>query len=311
MPEVLGALETGDSLYQIAPGFIIYTVVGKKDIVGNRTGWTFDEMIQLLEQNPEITQIIPNATADDALSILIMKLDDYVNWQTGECSFTDESFIKLLEFANRFPKNAPDPAYMEDNYQMIKDGRALVDITTLSSFYNYQLFNASYGGDISFIGYPSDSGNGSAFYLASSISMFSKCEHKDAAWKFIRSLLTEKYQSSDDMWMFPINKAAFEKQIHDAMKKETAVDENGEVVEVAKGNALVDGQIIEIYAATQEDIDQVTALIGSIDKVLAYDREIMGIISEESQAYFNGQKSAKDTATIMQQRVSTYVNEQR
>jgi primosomal protein N' len=95
------------------------------------------------------------------------------------------------------------------------------------------------------------------------------------------------------------------------MKKETAVDENGEVVEVAKGNALVDGQIIEIYAATQEDIDQVTALIGSIDKVLAYDREIMGIISEESQAYFNGQKSAKDTATIMQQRVSTYVNEQR
>ena len=37
----------------------------------------------------------------------------------------------------------------------------------------------------------------------------------------------------------------------------------------------------------------------------------MEIISEEAQAYFNGQKSAKDTAAIIQQRVSTYVNEQK
>lgn len=311
IPEVLKALETEGSLYQITPGFVIYTVVGKKDIVGDRTSWTFDELIELLEQHPEIKQIMPNATADDALSLLSMNLDDFVNWQTGECRFTDESFIKLLEFANRFPKNAPDSSNTEDSFQMIKDGRALLNLALLSSIFTYQYYNISYGGDISFIGYPCENGSGNAFYITSGISVFSKCEHKDAAWKFIRLLLTEKYQTSADMWTFPISKTAFDKQIQDAMKKETTVDENGEVVEIPKGSTLVDNQIIEIFAATQEDIDKIMELIGSIDKILSIDRELMEIISEEAQAYFNGQKSAKDTAAIIQQRVSTYVNEQK
>jgi hypothetical protein len=48
-----------------------------------------------------------------------------------------------------------------------------------------------------------------------------------------------------------------------------------------------------------------------VDHRQTYDNEIDQIISEETGAFFSGQKSAKDVAGIIQNRVSTYVNENR
>jgi len=39
------------------------------------------------------------------------------------------------------------------------------------------------------------------------------------------------------------------------------------------------------------------------------DEEIYGIISEETGAFFHGQKSAKEVADIIQNRVSIYLSE--
>ena len=50
---------------------------------------------------------------------------------------------------------------------------------------------------------------------------------------------------------------------------------------------------------------------GSIDRIVEIDQIVYDIIQEEAQAYFSGQKSALDTATIIQSRVTIYVNEQK
>ncbi len=68
---------------------------------------------------------------------------------------------------------------------------------------------------------------------------------------------------------------------------------------------------IEIYAATEEDIAAVKKLIESADTMYQYDEQIMNIISEETGAFFEGQKRAKDAADIIQNRVQIYVNENR
>ena len=115
---------------------------------------------------------------------------------------------------------------------------------------------------ISFIGYPAKTA-AATHSTTSGISVFSKCEHKDAAWKFIRLLLTEKYQTSADMWTFPISKTAFDKQIQDAMKKKLLLT-NGEVVEIPRQHFGYN-QIIK-YLPPQEDIDKIMELIGSIDR---------------------------------------------
>ncbi len=48
----------------------------------------------------------------------------------------------------------------------------------------------------------------------------------------------------------------------------------------------------------------------SITKINKYDENISNIIKEESDLYFSGSKSADETASVIQSRVSIYLNEQ-
>ena len=68
---------------------------------------------------------------------------------------------------------------------------------------------------------------------------------------------------------------------------------------------------IEIYAMTQEQMDEFMNFYHSIKTVSSYDTEIFSIVSDQAQAYFDGQRSAEETARLIQSRVSLYVAEQR
>ena len=72
-----------------------------------------------------------------------------------------------------------------------------------------------------------------------------------------------------------------------------------------------DGIEVEMYAATQEDVDRIIELINSVDSSVSFDQDIYDIISEEIQPFFEGQKTAQDVAGIIQSRVTIYVNEQK
>ena len=58
-------------------------------------------------------------------------------------------------------------------------------------------------------------------------------------------------------------------------------------------------------------MDQIVELINNASGASAFDQDIYDIISEEAQAFFEGQKTAQDVAAIIQSRASIYVNEQR
>ena len=85
------------------------------------------------------------------------------------------------------------------------------------------LYNDFYfGGDATYIGYPTSSGVGSMMMLSSGFAMSSKCRDKDAAWAFLRTILSEEYQ--EDIWGMPINKNAFDKKLKEAMTVEYQKD---------------------------------------------------------------------------------------
>ena len=51
-------------------------------------------------------------------------------------------------------------------------------------------------------------------------------------------------------------------------------------------------------------------LYNSCTTVYSYNQSILEIISDEADAYFNGEKTAEQTASLIQSRVSLYVAEQ-
>jgi uncharacterized protein CbrC (UPF0167 family) len=86
--------------------------------------------------------------------------------------------------------------------------------------------------------------------------------------------------------------------------------ETGEQVEQSKGGWGWDDLMVEMYALKQEEADQILELINSTNRVYSYDQEIYDIIVDDAAAFFEGQKSAEETAKLIQNRVSLYVNEQ-
>ena len=95
-----------------------------------------------------------------------------------------------------------------------------------------------------------------------------------------------------------------------AMTNETYVDENGnEVIQPKYTMGDSSGNEIEVYAMTQEQLDQFEDLLSRIDSTVSYNTKILEIIQEDAALFFNGQKSAEETAKTIQSRVSIYVNE--
>ena len=67
--------------------------------------------------------------------------------------------------------------------------------------------------------------------------------------------------------------------------------------------------MIDIYATTQEEYDQIMELYNSITRISEYDDKIFEIVNEVAASYFNGDKTVEDTANLIQSRVELYVNE--
>ncbi|MBQ1705305.1 MAG: hypothetical protein II028_05630, partial [Clostridia bacterium] len=172
--------------------------------------------------------------------------------------------------------------------------------------YFYQ--KSTFGDDLVYVGYPTADRQGNLFSVNNGLAMSSKCKSKDAAWQFIRKLLLPR----DDVWQFSINKANFQKLIDEAKREDTWTNEDGTVERYPKYTYYNEnGEEINVYAMTDEDEATIMDLINNTTKVQNYDENMLNIIMDAAAPFLNGEKSAEQTASEVQNRVKLYVNEQR
>lgn len=313
---ILASFESDGKLYSIAPGFYVMSLIGRADVVGAEPGWTMDEMMAVIREHPEVQYVMePYMTQSTMLStMLTLSLGQYVDWETGECGFDSEGFIEILEFCMEMPSDATS-ASGESTPAMVSEGRQLLVSMTAADFQEYQMYEAMFGGEIAFKGYPSAERAGNvAAPSGSKLCISSSCQNKDAAWSFLRSMLTEDYYDSDRRYIYgyPLNKAAYDAAEAKAMEKQYTTDpETGEQVEQSVGGWGWDDLYVEIYAMSEEEAQALRELIASVKHSYSYDKTIMEMITEECSSFFAGEKTAQETAALIQNRVSIYVNEQR
>lgn len=302
---VFNALSQDGKLYEISSSFYITTIAGPASIVGTEPGWTYEEMYAALDQMPEGCELFSLGTtrSDVFSSICMLNLSRFVDWTTGECNFDSDDFISLMEFANRFPETF-DWEHHEwtnedsDAYR-IKEGRQLLVTLSLSDPYSYNYYSEMFNGDMALKGFPDVPGSGAVFNMnGTGLAIASTCKNQDAAWSFVRTLLTREYQENYT-YGFCTNRELCEENIQSM------------VGESYYSYDQVTGEEKEIIF-TQENADLITDLINNTSMVADYNTsQINDIINEEVAYYFSGEKTAQDVAATIQNRVSIYVNEQR
>ncbi|WMC92634.1 ABC transporter substrate-binding protein [Kineothrix sp. MB12-C1] len=316
LENVLKAYEVDGKLYAIPPYFYLQTVVAKTADVGERTSISMAELIDMVKNLPEGTELYEYGTKSTILMYnTMMNMDEYVDWSTGECKFNGEEFINALEFANYFDENYNWDEERPSTPERLQNGTLLMLNTGISAVTDYQMTKLLFKEPITFIGFPTSKENGS--FLSGTggvLGMSAKSKNKEGVWEFLRIAITKESQEKSDnrgRWGFPIMKSALELQFTEAMKEDYYEDADGNQIKQPKTSWSYDGYDMEIYAATEEEIKEVRSLIESIDTQYQYDEQMNAIISEEAAAFFEGQKNAKEVADIIQSRVQIYVNENR
>ena len=125
--------------------------------------------------------------------------------------------------------------------------------------------------------------------------------HKEAAWNFVRRFFLPETEASP--YGIPIRIDTYEKEIARLMIPDIVNGE--EVPEIVSYY----GHELEIYAMTEEEAMNFREIIENIAFAWRDDRVIMDIISEDTAAFFNGTKTAADTARIIQSRIQIYLDE--
>ena len=353
---VLKALESADGkLYQLPQTFAVDTAIALDKVVGEYDTWNLaavKDAMTKLQDGATVFDVY--RTKSDILSTCISRnIDAFVDWENGAAHFDSDEFKALLEFANSFPdtydwENA-DEEDQDSAQNRMNAGKQLMSSFYVSSLEDilYQL--TCYNGKVKFVGYPSEDGTSNhAFQIDGAIAISSTCADKTAAWNFMKQFLNEEYQSSYNIWRFPINQAAFDAKLKEMMTEEYQTDDNGNVMKDDNGNpiripkvtyytdgnvtmtgystgnggvavmqASADGSVemgengeVNVYAMTQEQADEILGLINATTAVYGYDESIMGIITDEAAPYFAGEKSLDDTVNMIQSRVNLYVAEQ-
>ena len=308
-------------LVGIPKSFTLNTIVGKTSEVGDKKGWTIDDIIAYAGQH-EGASLFEGMTKSGMLyTLLAYDLDSYIDWETGKCSFDSEDFQKVLEFVNTFPEEYDWQNDDRSTPAKIQSGEVLLNMTGIYQLNSIQEEEAMFGEPVTYIGYPT-SGGGSGTYMQASelYAITAKSSNKDGAWAFIENYLNQPF---DDLYSYglPARKSALDDMVEKALNVTYMTDENGEQILDENGNPIPEDGTSGIsygdweytyHTPTEEEIDILKGLISVAEPSSATGNdEITNIITEEAEAFFKGQKSVADVAGVIQSRVQVYVNENR
>jgi len=275
-----------------------------------------DEFRAVLNANPQADMPLGQwLTKDSFLQTAVMlNMDEYVDWSTGEVFFDTGGFAQLLEFANTFPesfeRSGMDRMDVEwiDESELIATGRQIMMPMWLSSFEFLQSNTRMFGNDIVFKGFPTDSRNGNSLNVyGTSLAITTECVDKDGAWEFMRTVLTADWQRENIRWDFPTNNTVLMELAEEAMKEPEFAGGGISMMETP-GGAMIRTEF-ENAAVTQAEVDQVLALIHSTTNIASYDQGLIEIITEDASDFFNGRNSAQVAASRIQDRALKLISE--
>lgn len=318
LDSVLEGFSYEGKLFSIPTTFSIQTMVGKTSVVGDKIGWSLEEMMECVKKYPEAELMEGHQKSSIIYMCLMYGEDSFVNWEKAECYFNTDAFKQVLEFANMFPEEYNWEDYDgSSRVEKMQNNKTLLADAGIYDLQEIQVYEAQFGEPVTFVGYPTADGSvGCTMYANARYGIMSQSDNKEGAWAFIENYLAGGY---DDryFWGIPTMKEEFEEMITEATTPDYILDENGEPMLDENGEPMTsgassmssDGWEYTYHTPTVEDAEVLRELVAVAKPMGILDAELSTIIMEEVEAYFAGEKTASEVADIIQNRAQIYISE--
>lgn len=320
----LKAAGVNGGLYLAFDSFYIQTLTGSTSMVGDRTSWTFADLQEAFAAMPEGAAIFDLSMSNEDILYYLGRglVDDFVDWETGKCSFDSDKFRAILSFAYSFPPDNTDYSswttedniiYNEEMLQRQAAGLQMLHNDNIMDAGSLLTDKALYSirpetdRQISYVGYPVEDGSVGSYFIPSKrkVAISSTCKDKDAAWELIRQMFLPKPSdstaySSDEIQIIPINMGDYMKMANTAK------------TQMQKGVQIYyhTGPLVDKLPLTEEEYQRFEDFMNSITRIDIWGNQIFDIVQEQCGPYFAGDKTLDETVDLIQRRVSLYVSEQ-
>lgn len=312
IPSVYNTMCRDGKLYFVADSFRVNAIIGNADEIGSEPGWTFTEFKDYVFSKPEEAKICWSTSKNKILETYFSsKTLDFVDWDKGECHFDSPEFKALLEVCNRGTMEDSDPEVITHTGEDIKSGKQLFITESIGNRENKMYLYKKVFKNVAIKGFPSANGKGFQASFNAPVAMSSGCSDKDAAWKFLRYYLTEKRAGEIIGYGYgiPVREDAYAEFMKGFTATSKGTDKYGNEFLDMSGEQSLDDITAPYEPMTEDELKEYRKIIDNIDSMETNDNHVMSIVNEDVQAYFLGDKSLDDTCKIIQDRVTTYVNE--
>lgn len=315
LPNILSGFEVDGQLPAVSAGFKVTTAAAKTSLVGDAQNWTLerfeeiysglsDHMTLWLEQggNPRIAyHYITKKAADDCIDL-----------ENGSCNFTGGTFAKALSLSMDIQRQndmfllaeGSTEGEISDYQQQVQNAfindSTLVNVIHIDSVNENtgnSIFRTFGGEDITFVGFPSDSGCGAYTECTGLMAIPEKSSMKETAWEFVKYAVTDRTlrqkQSGNSI---PVYRPYFEE----------CFDPEGTFTEhnISESKSF-DGE----KTIPEKAVRQLYNYLTGLEFAPYHDKTASDIIHEESAAVLAGERSPEECAELIQSRVSIYLSE--
>lgn len=310
-------------LYMLPNSIHIETVIGKKSNFSMKS-WTQSEMIDYALSLPDDVTLI------EYLSHIILNdktILEFIDTENKTTAFNTDEFKKIIGFYKGYTNILMDLNRNERN-AMYRADKLLLTRDYINNFTRIFENKYSFGGEISFIGYPSLYGNGSYISSHDYFSVSAQSENIKGAWEFIKFLLSDKYQFDETNYnmthynmTFPVTKSAMEKYIDRTLSITYVRSSSGitntfsnpltEEEKIYIDNLFRSGEEVFITTLSQKEIDKLFDLLNTLDTTQKMDTTLINLFWEEVGPYLQDttDKTYDEIIRILQNRIDIYLNE--
>lgn len=291
-----------ESYYGIPYAFNVMTLVGSKDLLGNRTEWNMDDAMQCMEQSSAETFI---AQADAGYLYYYLGLftenPKLIDWENRVSYLNGDDGCSLLEFSKQYAKKESQQG--EADLERVANGKSLTSIQYLLTPTMSAYVSDSLQGKEIYIGFPAEKGMSGHCLNGEVLEINHNCKEVEGALSFIKYLLSDEQQMylAEQMDMgavgygYPVINR-YTEQLFDNLREEAKNHEQADI------NS-------EEPVLTAEQID---VLWNVINSACLYDDEteaVWNILLEEIGVYQENTKTTKQIMDVVNNRVQLYLDE--
>jgi len=311
---IFKALEYKDKLYGLPVNIGIDMIAADKTLLADSqvqiddSNWDWNDFVKTAEkvindnQNGGTREIYALAGMDEKRLIETLVKENYdslVDPEKRTANFTGPEFLDLLSLSKYLIDHQlvnTDTA-QTNIMDMASRGKLVFNFTSLRGFWDLQVAKAIFSEGVQLLKPP-----GKVFFSTDSMyGISSKSPNQELAWEFLKFLVSDDMMTQGGM---PVNKSVLPQIAQNFTQ--TIQKRGGKMIIKDDG---IPGQSITLQPPTQEDVDYMENLLSQANVYIGTDQKIISIVQEETAAFFTGQKTAETTAQLIQDRVSTYLNE--